>query len=208
MWLIEPPTPVQEAPIYYIAVKASVSKSQKRERILGICERVEPGFDSMGFINIGDANLYMERYENKPNFFGNGSAAIVTIVRQPAYGKLKVWAFGKMENGLYSTTRAIPAVPLDSSNKVFNAEGLFIQYTPEADYLGDDSYVVQFEQDGVKVKVKQFFVVDPLKGSLYGGCEIAPGKYKKDLDTWKISQSAPSASDLPAWQPSVGLSDL
>ena len=200
MWLIEPPTPAQEAPVY-IAAKATAHKPRKKERILGICEGIEMG----GGISIGDApfigaaNSYMERYERKPNFFGDGSKTTVTVLQQPAHGRLKFTRVDEYNHGDET---------LDPAEAEFNAKGLVIRYIPETDYSGDDSYVVQFDQGGVKVKVKNFFMMDSRVDLKYGGCVTVPGQYKKDGDSWKISLlPSQTTDDLDSWLRATSLQE-
>ena len=127
MWFAEPPTPAQEAPVY-IAAKASAPESQKKERILGICSKVQmveknkeylAGNYSYYRLAIGFASNYMKHYENKPNFFGDGSRTTIRVVQQPTYGRLDFIRDLGYGSGFET---------LDSAETEFNAKGLGIDY--------------------------------------------------------------------------------
>ncbi|MCL2523139.1 MAG: hypothetical protein FWF17_00875 [Betaproteobacteria bacterium] len=211
MWLIEPPTPAQEA-LIYIAAEANASKPQKKERAYGVCWNIEMAQKGeiyshfYGGIDIYAANYYMELYENKPDFFGDGSNTSVAIVQQPAHGKLEYSTGFEMVNG-YSVP--MPAVPLDSEHNTFNAKALQIQYTPEGEYVGKDYFVIEFKQGEVSVIVKNFVMVGTVINKYPIDCEIAPGEYKKFRDYWKISLSpSKMTDDLDSWLPAPSLQAL
>ncbi|MDR2014437.1 MAG: matrixin family metalloprotease [Azoarcus sp.] len=216
MWLGEPPTPAQEAPIY-IAAKATAHESQKKERVFGVCWNIPAaGQEYQAYraiydgIRVRDANYYMDHYEKnpKPNFFGDGSRTTVIITKQPAHGRLEFLILNPEYPSRSET--------LDPAEAKFNAKNLVINYIPEAGYLGMDSYDIEFEQDGVKVKIKNFIVVDDrpnqwkedLKDK--ADCEIAPGKYKKYKEgIWKISLlPSQTTTDLASWQRTAELSNI
>ena len=137
----------------------------------------------------------MERYEKKPNFFGDGSKTTVTVLQQPAHGRLEF-----VRETVDNPHTYYQYETLDPAETEFNAKGLVIRYIPETDYAGDDSYVVQFDQGGVKVKVKRFFMMDSRVDLKYGGCVTVPGQYKKDGDAWKISLlPSQTTDDLDSW---------
>jgi len=127
MWFAEPPIPAQEAPVY-IAAKASAPESQKKERILGICSKVQmveknkeylAGNYSYYRLAVGFASDYMKHYENKPNFFGDGSRTTMRVVQQPTYGRLDFIRDLGYGSGFET---------LDSAETEFNAKGLGIDY--------------------------------------------------------------------------------
>ena len=195
MWLIEPPIPAQEAPIY-VSAKANASESKEKERVLGICSTTAVVTESKPDAGRGitpeiiSANSYMKRYEHKPNFFDDGSNTTVRVVQQPTHGRLEFIRDLGYHSGYES---------LNPNETKFNAKNLIIHYVPEIGYDEMDSYAVEFKQNGVKVRVKYFVMVNSVLALPEKYCEIAPGRFRKGGE-WKISLLPSQATDdLDSW---------
>ncbi|MDR3054846.1 MAG: hypothetical protein LBU53_05520 [Zoogloeaceae bacterium] len=191
MWQAEPPTSLYEAPVY-VAANVSTPKSQRNERILGSClivetMQVQTNKEDMGIGEmeaIRAANFYMEQYEGKADFFGDGSHTTVTLLQPPAHGELDF---------IHNYEHSFSFENLDPGESIFNARGLMLRYIPEVGYTGKDFYVIEFEQNGVKVKTHDFVVVDYYANMPYVSCNTGQNKLRKNASVWKISH--PSVED-------------
>jgi predicted chitinase len=114
--------------------------------------------------------------------------AQVRVIQQPKHGKLVapdglIWINSKVSRDIGSGS-----------------------YIPNAGFTGKDSFVMQVEGNGRKVKVHYFIAVTSQSGYI-------PGEHCKLLGSYKISQTdvdppAPSADTLAVWQRSSELSAL
>jgi hypothetical protein len=158
MWQAEPPVQViQSQPTIYLAAKSNVQQIHKKERVLGVCQPVEINMGDghpVALFSITDAAHYMYVYEKKENFFGDGTKAKVTLVSPPKSGKIEY----------------VDDVP--------------VTYLPNQNFEGYDSFVLQVEQDGIKVKIKYFILVDYAANLKYITCPETP---KGAAGWWKIS---------------------
>lgn len=169
MWQAEPPAQaLMTPPAIYVAAKSGANGAATKERIVGVCQPVDINLGDetkIAIFSISAADDYMYHYENKANFFGKGKEAKVTLLQAPEHGELSF------------------------------ANGVPEEYFPNENYEGRDFFIVQIEQNGVKVKVQYFILVDYPANLKYITCSEMP---KGAYGYWKISQSDANASNFNA----------
>ena len=97
---------------------------------------------------------------------------------------------------------AVKLIAPPKHGKLFELEGYPYYYRSDLGYVGNDKVIFEVMVEGMPVRVVMLLKIRENV--------VTDAQYNEfcKVDRWKISQSAPSASDLPAWQPSVDLSAL
>ena len=171
----QPNVPPSMSPLIMMTqASSSQQTATKGDHILGVCGIVNPsGIGQLDAFPVINANAYFYTHDAK---IDDGTAK-VTIIQRPKHGRLEP----TNSDGDWSDTR----------------------YLPNDGYLGKDSFVLQVEGSGYKVKLYYFLTVTDLVGDT-----ALQNKACKGI-TWKISSSSPQSTfDLTSLQRSVTLSEL
>ncbi len=128
------------------------------QHTLGICQVVGSG--KMGLSPVVLANSYFKMDGNSVDFI-NYATAKVTIIQQPVHGSL--WP--------------------DSRDDWRGAS-----YVAPDDYLGNDSFVLEVEGSGYKVKLRYFMDVTDIVGGVSNPNPVCKGEHGRSY--WKIFQEA------------------
>ena len=161
-------------------------KSRQSELAVGACEKliINPLHQDEGYSLFNPtrhANVYMSQYKNKVGLSGVDffdSIAKITLLRRPDKGEIRL------------------------------VDDLPVSYMPKDRDQGiDDSFIVQVEQYGVRIKVHYSVLIDSSNEINLVDCYGAP---VGNNGLWKISQSYtdPSTRESAAWLRSAQLSAL
>ena len=181
VWTAPPLPPAATQNIIYVT-----QKSRQSELAVGACEKliINPLHQDEGYSLFNPtrhANVYMSQYKNKVGLSGVDffdSIAKITLLRRPDKGEIRL------------------------------VDDLPVSYMPKDRDQGiDDSFIVQVEQYGVRIKVHYSVLIDSSNEINLVDCYGAP---VGNNGLWKISQSYtdPSTRESAAWLRSAQLSAL
>ena len=157
-------------PVMIAQVNTSQKVSTQRENILGVCELVEiSGSGQADIFPVIQVNSYYFRTHAAKI---EPATAVISTLQQPPHGHLEPDSRGDWAGA---------------------------KYLPNDQYLGNDSFVMQVEGSGYKVKVFYFIAVTDLMGeAAYNLNPACKGS------AWKISSSSnftdfPSSAEIAKW---------
>ena len=157
--------------------------------VLGVCQIARP--ESGAEINpTTNGDSYLGHYHNGDSrykgFSFDGEGIKVTVIKRPSHGRV-----------------ALTDDPLASKFSWY-------RYTPDADYIGKDRFVMEVERNGVKVRIN--YLIESVEQNELTAVRGDDGwrMLYCNPESWKISQSDfnPGTQDHAAWLQSAELSSL